>query len=1608
MRKFVLVLCIAFSLSAVPAQAVLSLLGIKNSMVQFLLDQISVEGELEITAETVEDADDGNTAIRGLSVSDGDGVWLTVDSLNFAWNPGRLLRGEVEFSNLEAVGVNVLRKPVVPATEEPEPEPETTEPGSLIPEIAWPRAPLAVRIDRMALSAVTIAEPVLGSAISFDAEGAASDEGDLQSARLALTRTDQIKGTISFNYARNFSDNTLALELAASEAAGGLMASLGGLPMDAPSVVNIDASGPPTDWRLVFDLSVAELIAADGRASVAYDGPLKVDAEFAARPGQNLSPEVAAVLGEEAKLFARATEGDNGTITIENGRIDSPHVDLAASGTYSRSDGAMDLALDLSAGPELADPFEGVTFEGAGFDGKIKGLPGDLSANGVVALKGLKTSFVDLAGGEFTTSYRQSGTGEALTHEISTVGKTEGLRLDRLTADLVGSAETEITATLSGDDLALETAWLDSELLQLSVSGNANIVSLDAEMLFGLSTPDLAAVGQAYGVEAGGQIEIQGEVLRAAGDTDATVDLVFNDLTHPMAEAESLELSGKVGQSGETIRFDVTSAATRLRLDQIGPDLLPEVNLVGAGTLAGNELSLKKLELSSPLLNTKASGTANIASLDADLVFSLNTPDLAPFAQAYGAEGGGQIEIEGEVLRNAEETDAIVNLVFSNLKHPMVDAERLALSGEVGQSGQRIRFDVTGAAKRLRLDQIGPDLLPEAELVGTGEVAGDALSLENLQLSSPLLNTTVTGNMNMASGAGQITYSASTAELGPVAALYGQNMAGALTAKGNAELPESGAEAPPRLAGSLGLEGFKFQGQGYGDLGLEHDVLVSANPSGKIDLTLTRGPYSPARIGTRFALDQSTLQLAELAASALGVSVNAPGDVVIDIEKPSVDGNIRIKAKDLGRLKAFTGADLQGAIGGSLDLSTSDGRQNASFDLTGTSIRSGDAMVGSVRLKGGATDVLGAPAVNLTANAKAIASGDLTLDTVDVSAKGPLSRLVIALTAAGEALDKPASASLNASVNAAGSVIKARVSTLEASLDEDRINLRQPMTITAQGSTVALKDIDLALPDDGLLRGSLTSYGGPAAADVVVSLPRLSFLKRIADIPIASGSINLQAKYDTRRGRTGGNGQFSGRDVVFEEVEIDGALNLDGNFDWKGSRAQVDATLSGPFGSPMRLSAELPVAGGGPAPALAKRGPVTASLDWEGLIDELWALVPVPGHVLTGQTTIDLGVTGDISDPKISGGLRVVDGGYQSLEFGTILTKLNITTEILPSGDLGLSVVASDGAKGTVTTKGQVGLGESGIKLETILNKAVMVRRDDATARTSGKINVDGPLTAMAVTGGITIDEAEVRLVNANPPSVVTLGDVLIKGEPEPEEKEKSSPITLDLNIDSPGRIFVRGRGLDSEWKMALAVRGNAASPRVTGSIDRVRGNLDLIGRAFDLERGSIAFDGGGQIDPLIDVMLTRQTSDLTGRIIVNGPASDPELSFRSTPALPEDEVLPRTLFGKSKESLTGSQAISMGLGLATLMDGSGGTLDNVRGAVGLDSLRLDQDEDGKASVAAGKEVADGVWVGTKTALSDGGTSAVVEVEVFEDILVDTEIESDGDATVGVRWKTDF
>src|SRR3546814_6727053 len=79
-----------------------------------------------------------------------------------------------------------------------------------------------------------------------------------------------------------------------------------------------------------------------------------------------------------------------------------------------------------------------------------------------------------------------------------------------------------------------------------------------------------------------------------------------------------------------------------------------------------------------------------------------------------------------------------------------------------------------------------------------------------------------------------------------------------------------------------------------------------------------------------------------------------------------------------------------------------------------------------------------------------------------------------------------------------------------------------------------------------------------------------------------------------------------------------------------------------------------------------------------------------------------------------------------------------------------------------------------------------------------------------------------------------------------------------------PRRVFVRGRGLDSEWSGRLSVQGPASSPSVTGTLDLVRGELSVVGKPFTLKAGKVTLPEGAETDPALDVTRSEEhTSEL-------------------------------------------------------------------------------------------------------------------------------------------------
>src|SRR5690606_19646750 len=88
---------------------------------------------------------------------------------------------------------------------------------------------------------------------------------------------------------------------------------------------------------------------------------------------------------------------------------------------------------------------------------------------------------------------------------------------DQVGADVIGDARIELAVRQEGDEVLLETAVIDSEVLDITATGSANLASWDFAVDFEVAAPELGPVLGAYGIEGAGTIDATGRAVSDAG-----------------------------------------------------------------------------------------------------------------------------------------------------------------------------------------------------------------------------------------------------------------------------------------------------------------------------------------------------------------------------------------------------------------------------------------------------------------------------------------------------------------------------------------------------------------------------------------------------------------------------------------------------------------------------------------------------------------------------------------------------------------------------------------------------------------------------------------------------------------------------------------------------------------------------------------------------------------------------------------------------------------------------------------------------------------------------------------------------------------------------------
>src|SRR5690606_13781250 len=123
-----------------------------------------------------------------------------------------------------------------------------------------------------------------------------------------------------------------------------------------------------------------------------------------------------------------------------------------------------------------------------------------------------------------------------------------------------------------------------------------------------------------------------------------------------------------------------------------------------------------------------------------------------------------------------------------------------------------------------------------------------------------------------------------------------------------------------------------------------------------------------------------------------------------------------------------------------------------------------------------------------------------------------------------------------------------------------------------------------------------------------------------------------------------------------------------------------------------------------------------------------------------------------------------------------------------------------------------------------------------------------------------------------------------------------------------------------------------------------------------------------------------------------------------SVPALPEDEVLARLIFGRSMSNLSPLQIAQLAEAAAQLSGVGGPTslLEKLRNQIGIDDLDVTTDEQGGAAVSAGKYLNDRTYLSIQKGEKPGSGRARIDFDVGRGIKLRGEASDGGEAKGGI------
>lgn len=1200
--------------------------------------------------------------------------------------------------------------------------------------------------------------------------------------------------------------------------------------------------------------------------------------------------------------------------------------------------------------------------------------------------------------------------------------------------------------------LYIEHLSLESGQAGLNLSGSSDLRDGALKAQLQVRHHDLKKMEKGLGLPIGGTAVLDGAVSGTIRRPSAVLSVNLGGLS--LERTSFSGLSGEIhvavadGEKGEgpALRFKGDGLMKGLSIKDM--DGLPERDLqwgFSGERFPSGHVLLQNFFLKGVNNSLRISGKIDPATGVGTFDVEADTKDLGPLTGGMGLDLPAAFRLKAGLDGNFKKLSLTGNLQ-GNLKPEVGDrrseagkemakaeaGRRKAETQETGKKGRNSESGKTvGRVERseTHLSEIHPNGQKPADwlhaILGEGlNVSakmsleqGQRLSVSDLRVKNPFIVLSAAGKIDLHKRSGSSTAHIQVHDLDPLSSTAEMALGGNLQASVSLE------GSPEKLSLRTEIHGKEVH-VGMVRLG---PVKLALNAGGKIpanegSFKFEAGENSEAISGEGgFTLKGDRFSLTKILLTGPG-NTQARGNLDFNFSTKLAEGRLAGECPDLSGFSVFVNQTLKGKVDFNAEMGKGGKEQQLKLAFSGTNLKAHSFEAGEVSIRTTLTELSGNPRGSANVKSKDLRMEGIHVSSLTIKAEGDGNRISFAAGAKGE-VDRKfdlESEGIFHPVRHEGSILK--ITRFRGKYGDLPFLIPAAFEMNQSAGEISADNLQLVL-GGGYVSGA--GRLGSGEIDIFLRFENLPVnLIRPSGIPpvegSGSGEVNIKGRLDGPEATT----RVRITDLKGSDPQLRGMppAVLEAYADFREQRLKAKLLLQGvtakPFAATMDLPFQLSL---DPFHASFPEGQdMSGDLSGKADLARLGGFFGMDDQAMSGVAEVDLHLEGTPAHPKVTGSIGVENGGYENARSGTLIKDAKI---LLIAGTRGLVIekaTASDGEQGVAVADGWLEMDpEKNFPFHVGLTfeKLKIMRHDWVTAKGKGRVQLEGSFSRALLSGDVQVETGELRIPERLPPDIPEL-EVTEINSPDPamrnrpEKAANGGPyLDFDLRLKSAGQFFVRGRGLESEWKGELRLSGTSDEPAITGDLSVERGRFNFLDRRFNLTQGRITFNGMAHPSPFLDVMAQSSARDMTAHLRLIGPLRAPELKLSSEPPLPSDEVLSRLLFGQSMNRISPLQAIQLAQTLSAMRGGKSlDLLGATRKLLKIDQLEVKQsgEKNDQTSIAAGKYLRDDVYLEVERSLGPGGTKASIEWEFLPRFSLETEIGLDAESGIGINWKWDY